>query len=164
MTRVYIGVGSNIDRENSIRKGILALKTRFKDILLSPVYESAAVGFEGDDFYNLVAAFDTDESIHDIESYLHEIEIKFGRSREGKTVSRKLDLDLLLYGDLIYKDKSISLPRKDILEYSFVLKPLADIAGDQLHPESGRSYQELWQEFDVTNKEIKQVGILLDEE
>jgi 2-amino-4-hydroxy-6-hydroxymethyldihydropteridine diphosphokinase len=150
MARVYIGVGSNVDPEANIRQGIQLLRRAFGDLIVSPVYESPAVGFAGDNFYNLVVGFDTVLDPKALIQALHTIEIHCGRER-GKAARlspRTLDLDLLLYGDWVLHEEKLELPRRDILEYAFVLRPLADIAGDLLHPVSGQRIEDLWQRFE----------------
>ena len=160
MVRVYVGVGSNIDARRNVREGILSLQERFGDLDISPVYESEPVGLTGDNFYNLVVGFESDESCRQIAETLHEIEARFGRDRDqGYMQSRTLDLDLLLYGKLVIEDENLQLPRKDILEYAFVLKPLAQLAGDHLHPVLKRSYSDLWHSFDRSGQKLWQVDL-----
>lgn len=158
MTRVYVGVGSNIDRDTNIRAGINAIKHQFGLIEISSVYESEAYGFEGDNFYNLVVGFDTELSLIDLTEKLREIEYLFGRKRmEERFLSRTLDLDLLLYNDLIRHDEVFDLPRQDIIQYSFVLCPLAEIAGHEIHPELQETYNDLWQKFDRNRQKLWKV-------
>lgn len=149
MARVYVSIGSNIDRDASIRGGVAALADRFGPLTLSSVYESEAVGFEGDNFYNLVAVFDSDEPVEAIAAALRQIEDEHGRVRSGpRFSSRTLDLDLLLYDDLVLKSNGIEIPRDEILTNAFVLWPLAEVAPEQRHPETGQSFAELWAAFD----------------
>lgn len=148
MTQVFVGIGSNIRREENIRAGVAALDALYGPLKLSSVYESHALGFSGDNFYNLVAGFSTEDSLEQVASKLRQIEFTFGRRRaEQRFLSRTLDLDLLLYGDVIRHD-DYDVPRKDITAYAFVLRPLAEIAAEQRHPELRATYRELWQSFD----------------
>ena len=158
MTRVFVGIGSNIDRQKNIQDGIAALSNKFGDLIISPVYESKPFGFEGDDFYNLVVGFDTQLDIEDISRLLRDIEFQFGRQRtESHFSSRTLDIDLLLFGNLVSDEHH--LPRHDVTDYSFVLCPLAMIAPDLEHPISGQRLCDLWQNFDKKIHEISQVNI-----
>lgn len=160
MTRVFVGLGSNIDREDNVRKGLKALGEKFGDLTISSVYESEAFGFEGENFFNLVVAFETTLSLAEISSGLHEIEYQFGRTRnEQRFSSRTLDLDLLLFGDLVRHDDEYDLPREDVTCYAFALRPMAEIAGDLVHPELGQSYAELWQSFDRPDQDLWPVDL-----
>jgi 2-amino-4-hydroxy-6-hydroxymethyldihydropteridine diphosphokinase len=151
MPRVWVSIGSNQDRESSIRGGVRALRERFGDLVLSAVYESEAVGFEGRSFYNLVAGFETDEDVAALNAAFRAIEDAFGRVRgPEKFAPRTLDVDLLTYGDFAGEVGGFVLPRDEILRYAFVLGPLAEVAGDEIHPVLARSYWELWNAFDQT--------------
>lgn len=157
MTRVYLSIGSNIERERHIRSAHGALTRLFGELTVSPVYESEAVGFEGDHFYNLVVGFDTEMSLAQLDDTLHAIEAEHGRTRgEQKFRPRTLDLDLLLYGELI-DHQGHDIPRGEITEYAFVLLPLSEIAGDARHPESGRRYRELWRDFSDPSQRLWRV-------
>ncbi len=151
MTTGYISIGSNIDKETNIPASLDALKILFGAIESSSLYETEAVGFSGENFYNLIVRFESELPAEDIASRLRQIELAHGRTRNCQKFSaRTLDLDLVLYGHQIIASDTLKIPRDEIEKYAFVLEPLAEIAGDQLHPVSGISFQQLWDEFDKT--------------
>lgn len=144
--RVFVSAGSNIEPRANLKTACRALEKHYRELELSPLYQSAAEGFSGPDFLNLVAGFRTAEAPAEILARLAELEAQAGRDRSaGKFSSRTLDLDLLLYGDRV--DAPLKLPHPDIERYAFVLKPLADLAPDLRHPVSGATMAELWRSF-----------------
>jgi 2-amino-4-hydroxy-6-hydroxymethyldihydropteridine diphosphokinase len=146
MPRVYVSIGSNIEREKNLRRAMQALKEQFGVVAASAVYESQAEGFDGDDFYNLVAAFDTDRSLERLRETLGAIEAAQGRERTSERFApRTLDIDILLYGDVIRHEGGFHIPRRDIAEYAYVLRPLAELAPQVRHPETGERLVDLWQ-------------------
>jgi len=132
MARVYVSIGSNIDREQNICAALRVLTADYGELEQSSVYESAAVGFDSAPFYNLVVGFCKDDAPRAVQDRLHAIENRQGRLRTAKLSARTLDLDLLLYDD----------------RYAFVLAPLAEIAGSAQHPVTGTRYAEMWSAFD----------------
>ncbi len=149
MARVYLGIGSNIDPENNLRLGVRNLQSLFGELTISSTYKSAAVGFDGPDFLNLVVGFNSEETPAHIHKRIDAIHKLAGRQAgAARYSSRPLDIDLLLYDDLVLNSPPIKLPRDDVLKYSFVLRPLAEIAPDLIHPNTGRPLQDHWQEFD----------------
>lgn len=149
MPRIWISLGSNIDAETNVRTAVRALRKAFGEALLSPVYRTAAVGFDGPAFLNLVAGFDTDRAPEEVLGILSDIEHRLGRVRGPKRFdSRTIDLDLLTYGDQALNVEGKELPRGEILEYAFVLRPLAEVAPREHHPVDGRTYAELWETFE----------------
>ena len=145
---VFVAVGSNIDKERNIISAISALRALYADLRISPVYQSEAVGFKGDDFYNLVVSFRTEQKPAEVARNLQSIELDHGRVIKGNQFSsRTLDLDQLLYGDLIIKEGSLQLPHSQLTLYAFILKPLADLAGSYKHPFLGRSYSSLYRQL-----------------
>ncbi|MBA55887.1 MAG: 2-amino-4-hydroxy-6-hydroxymethyldihydropteridine diphosphokinase [Pseudomonadales bacterium] len=149
MARVYLSLGSNIDRERYIRAGLNALEAKFGGLIVSPVYESEAVGFDGDNFYNLVVGIETYLSVGELQRVIKAIEDDNGRVRSGPKFSpRTLDIDILTYDDRVGEVDGVALPRDEILTNAFVLLPLADVAGAELHPQVQRSYAELWADYD----------------
>lgn len=162
MPRVYVSIGSNVQREKNIRAAVRALREHFGAVATSPVYESAAEGFDGDDFYNLVAAFDGGLPLATVCERLAAIEAAHGRVRSGARFGpRTLDLDVLLYGDLIRHDERFDIPRRDITVYAHVLRPLAELAPDLGHPETGERLIDLWRGFAGKNA-LRRVQLDLD--
>lgn len=144
-SRVYLSLGSNVEAEKNIRLSIRQLRAIFGDLVLSPVYESASFGFEGDDFLNLAGGFDTDLGVSEVVEQLRGIEDRLGRDRtQARFSKRPIDLDILLYDDLELNISGIQIPRHEILERAYVLKPLSDIAPQVLHPIIHQSFQILW--------------------
>ncbi|NCP64732.1 MAG: 2-amino-4-hydroxy-6-hydroxymethyldihydropteridine diphosphokinase [Paraglaciecola sp.] len=152
--RIFISVGSNIDKEKYTRAAILELGQVFESLVLSQVYESEAVGFVGQNFYNLVVKATTTASIEAVCQILKNIEDKHKRQRGTEKFSpRTLDLDLLLY-DAVVCQSPVELPRGEILYNAFVLQPLAEIAPSDKHPLVHQSYQQLWQQYDKSQQQL----------
>lgn len=148
MQRVWVSVGSNIEREANIRAALRELRDLFGELTLSPVYETEAVGFAGEPFYNLVVGFRTALPPATLHGLMHAVEARHGRTRGAdRFAPRTLDLDVLTYGDSVTNDGGKLLPRDEILHYAFVLAPLADVAGDEVHPSTGQTYGALWADF-----------------
>jgi 2-amino-4-hydroxy-6-hydroxymethyldihydropteridine diphosphokinase len=105
-----------------------------------------------------VIACEVDEDVHSVNRALAEIEDAHGRDRSGpRFSSRTLDLDLLLYDGLVLDENGLKLPREEILKNAFVLWPLAEIAPQLVHPVAGKTYAELWTEFDKSREKIAPV-------
>lgn len=161
MKACWIGIGSNLQREASIRSGIRDLRQHFGALNISPVFETQAVG-GGPPFLNLVVGVQTSLSVGEINVLLHAIETAHGRVRDGdRFAPRTLDLDLLTYGEFTGVIDGQYLPRTEILDYSFVLAPLATIAPAERHPELGLSYAELWAEFNDSSSPPRIVRLQL---
>lgn len=159
MTRGYISIGSNINKDEHVPASLLALEQLFGELTISSIYESEPVGFTGDVFYNLVVGFDSDLEVKVVAKQLRQIELDNGRTRDSrKFAARTLDLDLILYGDLIINDGRLQIPRDEIEHYAFVLEPLAEIAPDLKHPITQVSYAELWQQFDKSDLKQKRIA------
>ncbi len=159
MPKVFLSIGSNIDRERHIPSALAELERRFGPLAVSSIYETEAVGFEGPPFHNLVVGFDTELSIREISEILTEVEEMHGRTRLSKKFSsRTLDLDLLLHGDAVVHEGKLNLPRDEITRYAFVLEPLAEIAPNRGHPVTGQRYADLWAAFDKTGVTQKRIS------
>jgi 2-amino-4-hydroxy-6-hydroxymethyldihydropteridine diphosphokinase len=160
MSIVYLGLGSNVNARANIASGITALRQALQSVELSPVYEAPAVGFEGDDFINLVARAETVMSPLELKRFLHELEDRHGRDRSGPKFSdRTLDIDILLYDDLWLQSPELEIPRDEILTAAHVLRPLADLAPDLMHPVRRQRIAELWQEFPEPNSDLRAINL-----
>lgn len=141
---VFLSVGSNINREQNSRSAVRALRQAFGELALSPVYESAAVGFDGDPFFNFIVRVETERSITQVNEILKDIEDQHGRMRGGpKFSSRSLDIDVVTYGDYVGELEGVNLPRPELFYNAFVLLPMADLLGDQQEPKTGQTYDAL---------------------
>ncbi len=164
MAWVYISLGSNIDREANTRAGIQALRARYGELVLSSVFESDAVGFEGSSFYNMVIALQTEDDVYQVANDLRQIEDSHGRDRTGpRFSSRTLDLDLLLYDDCVIDEPGLQIPRDEILKRAFVLWPLAEVAPDLKHPQVAKTYAQLWFAFDKSQEQLKPIVFDFDD-
>ena len=159
MSRVYLGLGSNIERERYITAGLDALAGLFGHLDISPVYDSPAVGFDGQPFLNLVVGVETDMGVGELQQRLRHIESEHGRPANATRFSpRQLDIDILTYDDLVGVVDGVALPRGEILENAFVLRPLADLAPQARHPADGREYATLWRDLGLGDQPIARVG------
>lgn len=159
---VYISIGSNVDPQDNIRIAINAMREVFGNLRLSPIYQSAAVGFEGDDFLNLVAGFDTEKPVEQVFDEARQIEDKQGRDRtQPRFSARSIDLDILLYDSQVINLPGLCIPRHEILQSAHVLKPLQDLIPDTPHPVTGESYAELWRKLSIQAPQLDVVEINL---
>jgi 2-amino-4-hydroxy-6-hydroxymethyldihydropteridine diphosphokinase len=158
MARVFLGLGSNIERERYLTAGLDALQGLFHELALSSVYDSAAIGFHGQPFLNMVAAVTTDLPLATMAVRLRHIETEHGRPANATRFSaRHLDIDILTYNDDVGTFGGVTLPRDEILENAFVLCPLAELAPDALHPQTQRSYRTHWEAFDKASQPLTRV-------
>ncbi len=158
MSRVYLGIGSNVDTRTNVLAGVRALRQQFGDISLSPVYQSASVGFDGNDFINLVAGVETDLQPLEMKRFLNRLEDHHGRQREvPKFSDRTLDIDILMFDDLYLHSPDLVLPRPEILLYAHVLQPFADLAPQLVHPVTRTTLAQLWAGFTGQRDSLKRV-------
>lgn len=162
MAVLYLSIGSNVDRAKNLQLAIDELGKRFSHLQLSDIYENSPVGFAGNDFLNLVVRAETTSEPNEVAEQLEEIHDIAGRDREGeKFAPRELDIDLLLYDNRVIDGPDLVLPRPDILQYAFVLRPLAELAPSLQHPVTGKTLAEHWAEFDQASHPLRPIAGLL---
>lgn len=154
--RVYVSIGSNINPAENLSRASAVLGSLLEDYESSPVYRSPAVGLDGPDFLNSVVSGYTVSGATDFNRCLNLIETEHGRVRSAERfTSRTLDLDLLLYDNVVLDQQGLVLPRPEILDAVFVLRPLSDLAPDLVHPLTGQTYSQLLQQLFATSPESK---------
>jgi len=147
-TEAYIALGSNIgDRELNLLQAVAEIG-RLPDsrvTSLSSFYETSPVGnINQDPFYNAVLRLSTGLDAPTLLTHLLRIEAKtFGRVRTIFQGPRRMDLDLLLYGDSVINENQLIIPHPRLSERRFVLQPLSEIAPDLKHPLTGVTIREL---------------------
>lgn len=158
MAKVFLGLGSNIERERYIVAGLDAMDRLFGEFEHSSVYDSAAIGFDGQSFLNLVIGVTTDFSVAELSKQLRQIEYEHGRPANATRFSaRQLDIDILTYDDLIGTIDGVELPRGEITENAFVLQPLAELAPEGVHPVLRQTYGELWAGYEQGSQALVRV-------
>ena len=147
--RAYVSGGSNLDAERNLVIAARALRARHPGTRFSRCYRNAAIGFEGPDFINFVAEVPVAGTPALLKGELECIETQCGRTRDApKWAPRAMDLDILLFGDVVQDVPGLKLPRPDLVRWAFMLGPLAELAPDLVHPLQQRRIGELWDEFD----------------
>ena len=177
MALVALGLGSNREPRRHLAAGLQALEARYGQLQLSDVFESEPVGFRGPDFLNLVATLETSETLEELFHFVKQLEASHGRLRDAPRFSdRSLDIDILLFGDLCgryevggkygesYREEQgeaygeVILPRPEVTENAYVLRPLAQLLGARLHPPTGKTYGQLWEGFDPSTQRVRPAG------
>ena len=149
MPEVYVAAGSNVAPEEHLSRAVAELQRAFPGVRFSPWYRNRAVGFDGDDFINLVAGFSTELPLDQVLATLQAIELRCGRARDApRWAPRSMDLDVLLFGQMVCDEARVKLPRPDLTKRAYMLGPLAALAPEVVHPTEGRTIGELWQRFD----------------
>ncbi len=146
MARVYLGLGSNIDKEKNLAKCIGVLRKKFKVVKISNVYETSPVGYKNQaNFFNMAIEIETELEPEKLFSELMNIEKNLGRIREKRNHPRTIDTDILFYDGRIIKSDNLIVPHPRLHERAFVLLPLSEIAPDFMHPILKKSVKEMLQ-------------------
>ncbi|GIZ12713.1 2-amino-4-hydroxy-6-hydroxymethyldihydropteridine diphosphokinase [Pseudomonas sp. NCCP-436] len=148
LTRVYLGLGSNTEREAHLTAGLEALAQILEHMQCSPVFESHAVGIRSSHFFNLVVVGETHLPLLELDRRLKFIEADNGRYAPDRK-GLPLDIDVLLYGETVGHFNGLVLPRAEILKNAFVLWPLSLLAPELPHPVDGRTFAELWRSAQI---------------
>ena len=143
LTQVYLGLGSNVEREKNVCAGLDALADFLQDMRCSAVFESQPVGIKSGPFFNLVVSANTDLELPELSRRLKMIEADNGRYAQDRK-GLPLDIDVLFYGDLIGSFEGLTLPRAEILTNAFVLWPLSLMAPNKVHPSAGITLAQMW--------------------
>jgi 2-amino-4-hydroxy-6-hydroxymethyldihydropteridine diphosphokinase len=160
MPEVFVAAGSNVRPRAHLKRALASMRAAWPDLRSSRAYANRAVGFEGADFVNLVAAFHTEAPLEAVLGRLHRIEAECGRPRTApKWAPRSMDLDVLLYGDAVGEFPGAVLPRPDLLRRPYMLGPLAEIAPGFVHPTAGKTIGELWARFDAGGDGLRPVDL-----
>lgn len=148
LSTVYLGLGSNTERERHLCAGLDALAAILSDMRCSAVFESQAVGIKSGPFFNLVVSGQTDMPLLELDRRLKFIEADNGRYAPDRK-GLPLDIDVLMFDDLNGTFDGLVLPRAEILKNAFVLWPLSLLAPDLVHPGQGKVMAQLWREADI---------------
>lgn len=156
MPRVFIGIGSNIDPEENVRSAVRYLAELVEVKAISTFYRTEAEGRPDEaPFYNGVLEVDTD--IHPSKlkrSVLRAIEDRLGRVRvEDRYAPRTIDLDLLVYGDLVGRSGELRVPDPQIATRAFLAIPLYELAQDLVLPDSGKSIRAIAESLSLDGME-----------
>ena len=163
MAEVFLALGSNVDAERRLRQAATLLKQGFPGIRFSACYRNPAVGFEGDDFVNAAALFQSDADIPALLERLHAIEEQCGRYRDDpKWAPRAMDLDVLLLDHRVGEWPGLKLPRPDLMRRAFMLGPAAELAPQFRHPVAQRTLAELWAALAPTTPPLTRIALDLN--
>jgi len=160
MANVFVAGGSNVRPEFYLKRALSLIEREFTPVRVSPVYRNRAVGFEGDDFLNLVVSFATDLDVREVRSRLQAIEAQCDRPREApKWAARTMDLDILLYDAVVSDEPGLLLPRPDLIRRAYMLKPMVDLTPDLVHPVLGKTMREIWETSELKGHELIETSI-----
>ncbi len=145
MVTVYLGLGSNLgDRQCNLAKAIELLSPQVKVEQVSSLYETEPVGYsEQPRFLNAVCSASTRLTPQELLTLAKGIESQMGRKPTFPNAPRPIDVDILFYGEQVFRSPELTIPHPRLMERAFVLVPLAEIAPNVIHPENGKTAIEL---------------------
>lgn len=150
MSEAYIGIGSNLgNRKQNCEKAIgLLIEHRITVTKRSTMLETEPWGIKDQPkFINMALTIDTILEPENLLNLLKKIESAVGRTQTSRWGPRIIDLDILLYDNLIINTNTVQIPHPGIKERDFVLRPLSEIAPDKIHPVFKKSIKELLNEL-----------------
>lgn len=150
--RVYLGLGSNLgDRKGYLEGAVGAMAPAIRVLRRSPIYETAPWGYrDQEDFLNMVVDAETELGPKQLLILLKGIEVQLGRKPRFRNGPREIDIDILLYDDLVLDELVLHIPHPRLHERAFILVPLADLAPEIVIPKTGRTVSECLEELDKT--------------
>lgn len=146
---IFFGLGSNVgDKKQNLEKAISKLSKKISDIQVSKFYETEPWGYtEQDKFLNAAIRGKTFLAPSELLQFIKLIEKEVGRVKRFKWGPREIDIDILFYDDLIYKDNFLTIPHPFLQEREFVLKPLLDLDPNFVHPVFKRTVHQLYEKL-----------------
>ena len=162
MVEAYVALGSNVgNREENIKKAIGFFEGKICVLKASSIYETKPMYVEDQGwFLNCALKVETELPARQLLQFLKGIEKKLGREMVMRNGPRIIDLDILFYGDEVFKDEDLEIPHPRIQERAFVLVPLAEIAPKLMHPVYKKTLAELLSELEYEEFEIKKVATI----
>jgi len=163
--KYYISIGSNIgDKFKNIQNALDIIHTKIASFIsISAIYETKAVGFEGDNFFNVCASFNSRIEPENLMNELLQVEVCMGRKRKNNNTyeSRIIDIDILIAGDLVMEKQALSLPHPRMTDRLFVMLPLVEIEPNLLHPILNLSCREILNKIE-NNDDVKKTNLVLN--
>lgn len=157
MAKCAIALGSNLgDSLNTLESSLTVLNSTpgINLLKVSRWYQTKPVGPPQPDYLNGCATFNVEQKPEELLTLLQATELQFGRVRTEKWGARTLDLDILLYDDLIMETPNLIIPHPRMNERAFVLVPLAEIAADWQEPKTGKAIAKLASTIDTHGVKI----------
>ena len=163
--KYYISIGSNIgDKFKNIQNALDIIHTKIASFIsISAIYETKAVGFKGDNFFNICTSFNSRIEPENLMNELLQVEVCMGRKRKNNNTyeSRIIDIDILIAGDLVMEKQALSLPHPRMTDRLFVMLPLVEIEPNLLHPILNLSCREILNKIE-NNDDVKKTNLVLN--